>query len=375
MNKKQKLGQFFTTNVDYILNGFENIISKKDIIDPFAGGGDLLNWAFKNGAKSIKGFDIDIKCLNKSIELNDSLDQIPIIGNFILTNPPYLAKNKMPKNIKNKYLKDNNIDDLYLLAINNIIKSNCQEGIIIVPINFFSAENSDQTRKHFMSIYNIGKINYFTEQVFNDTTYNVVAFHYFKDNSEKRELNINVLPENKKLSFMVEKQFYYRIGGKEIFNIINCKNTLKIKRITEEMINNNPGKHTIDGYYGDFKTKNTFNINKELLNKLKNNIITIECIDGKKENNKICANDMRFSNIGFLVGKNTSRNIASIIIENCDINIQTKLIINFNKKLLELRKKYNSLFLTNFRDNDRKRISFDFCYKLLNYCYLQLNDK
>ena len=33
------------------------------------------------------------------------------------------------------------------------------------------------------------------------------------------------------------------------------------------------------------------------------------------------------------------------------------------------RKKYNSLFLTNFRDNDRKRISFDFCYKLITFCY------
>ena len=25
--------------------------------------------------------------------------------------------------------------------------------------------------------------------------------------------------------------------------------------------------------------------------------------------------------------------------------------------------------MTNFRDNNRKRISFDFCYKMINYIY------
>jgi len=49
-----------------------------------------------------------------------------------------------------------------------------------------------------------------------------------------------------------------------------------------------------------------------------------------------------------------------------------KIIIIFNKKLTYLRKKYNSLFLTNFRDNDRKRISFEFCYKLISYCYQEI---
>ncbi|MFA6273913.1 MAG: hypothetical protein WC662_02020 [Candidatus Paceibacterota bacterium] len=58
MQKKQ-LGQFFTTNSDYILQGFEKFIKGKNITDPFAGSKDLMKWAEKHGAKSVVGFDVD----------------------------------------------------------------------------------------------------------------------------------------------------------------------------------------------------------------------------------------------------------------------------------------------------------------------------
>jgi len=45
----------------------------------------------------------------------------------------------------------------------------------------------------------------------------------------------------------------------------------------------------------------------------------------------------------------------------------------FNKKLSENREKYCSFFLTNFRDNNRKRMSFDLAYKLLNLIYHEQN--
>jgi hypothetical protein len=40
--KKRNLGQFFTTNCDYILQGFEEFVKGKKITDPFAGNQDLL---------------------------------------------------------------------------------------------------------------------------------------------------------------------------------------------------------------------------------------------------------------------------------------------------------------------------------------------
>lgn len=41
----------------------------------------------------------------------------------------------------------------------------------------------------------------------------------------------------------------------------------------------------------------------------------------------------------------------------------------FNEELNKNREQYFSFFLTNFRDNNRKRMSFDMAYKLLNYIY------
>ncbi|NQT22790.1 MAG: hypothetical protein HQ579_05040, partial [Candidatus Omnitrophica bacterium] len=49
---KRELGQFFTKNSDYILNGLERFVVGKEVTDPFAGGGDLMEWAMRNKAKN-----------------------------------------------------------------------------------------------------------------------------------------------------------------------------------------------------------------------------------------------------------------------------------------------------------------------------------
>jgi hypothetical protein len=43
MNKKQSYGQFYTTNYNYILQNMNIPDNITDIIEPFAGNGDLLN--------------------------------------------------------------------------------------------------------------------------------------------------------------------------------------------------------------------------------------------------------------------------------------------------------------------------------------------
>ena len=58
-SKKTQKGQFNTTNVDYILEGFESKVANKHVIDPFCGENDLLNWAKKHGSGSTFGIDID----------------------------------------------------------------------------------------------------------------------------------------------------------------------------------------------------------------------------------------------------------------------------------------------------------------------------
>jgi site-specific DNA-adenine methylase len=371
----------------------DGYIGGKEAVDPFAGKGDMLSWAKEKGASSYIGFDIDNKLVDDTIVFkNDSLVSIPN-SKFIITNPPYLAKNKMSKTEKRKI--KNEYEDLYLLSLKRIIESDCREGIVIVPINFFSADNSNALRREFLGKYEIDKINYFTEQVFDDTTYNVVSFHFIKGlrNATIRTLNISVFHDKntvEKLSFETSREFDYKIGGKEISEIFAAPNVLRIRRLTEATVAENRAKligdgskFNIDVFFNDFKTKTTRKVNAALRDQIVQNIIVINCIDGKSNDSKICAVDIRDYGRMALVGKVSSRNIAHILLENVapdengriltiSIDSQKQLISMFNTQLNELRAQYASLFLTNFRDNNRKRISFEFCYALLNYCYCKL---
>ena len=102
---KAQLGQFFTTNSDYILQGLKEFVRNKEITDPFAGNQDLFNWAKKNKCKKITGFDYDKNYIdNRKVSLNDSINN-PKKYKFVLTNPPYLHKNKADKKTKERFIK------------------------------------------------------------------------------------------------------------------------------------------------------------------------------------------------------------------------------------------------------------------------------
>src|SRR3989344_1576802 len=317
IDKKQN-GQFFTKNSDYILNSFSQFIKNKTAVDPFAGNKDLIEWAKRNGVEKIIGYDVDPKYIdNKAVFYNDSIINSKKYK-FIITNPPYLHKNKAYKEIKEKYFSGKNVifEDLYQASIFSIL--NCEEGIIVVPLNFLCAENSHRIRSLFFDKFEIIKLNIFSEQVFDDTTYNVISF-YFKKKEKPASIN--------KISATIF-----------------------------------PGRENI-------KDKINYPVSKTFKEKMEKNIIFLRAIDSKN-GKKIQLEDIRNYDIVGLVGKNTSRNMAHLIFEKeLPVSEQVELMNEFNRQLNRERNKYFSFFLTNFRDNNRKRISFDMAYKFLNYIY------
>ena len=132
---KSQLGQFYTTNYEYILSNMEIPNNVKTIIEPFVGNGDLLKFIKNKDKYNIEIYDID-PVLIDTIK-RDTIKNPPDYTNkFILTNPPYLARNKN----KNKELYEKyNCNDLYKCFIRNIITNTCQGGIIIIPLNFLSS--------------------------------------------------------------------------------------------------------------------------------------------------------------------------------------------------------------------------------------------
>lgn len=368
-NKKKNLGQFFTTNSDYILHGFEEFVREKEISDPFAGNQDLLNWAKNNNCKKIIGFDCDKKYVDeKNVFLGDSINS-PKEYKFVCTNPPYLHKNKATNEIKEIFFsgKHSKFEDLYQISIFSILSS--EEGIIIVPLNFLCAENSKKIRELFFDKFEIVKLNIFSEQVFDDTTYNVVAFYFRKKNkaSEINLIDATVYPENIKIKLKLEKNFDWQFGGEFTNRIKNTKNNLGIFRLTEDFLKY--GEYEVEIALQNIKEKKLLGIRDDIKKVLSKNILFLRAIDSKN-GKKIQLEDIRKYKIAGLVGKNTSRNMAHIIFKKgVAIEDQKSMMEKFNEELNRNRKKYHSFFLTNFRDNNRKRISFDFAYKLLNYIY------
>lgn len=374
MNKcvqKKQFGQFFTTNSGYILQNLEKYIKGKEVIDPFAGNGDLIEWAKKNGAKKVKGFDVDKRFVNnKTIFYNDAILN-PKKYKFVLTNPPYLNINKADREIKIKYFNGENLEDLYQLSLSSLKDSD--EGIVIVPINFLSAENSKKIRDLFFSKFRIVEMNYFKQQVFPDTTYNVIAF-YYKKKSNMLEENFNIkthiYPENKIIDIKLNKRFHWTIGGEMLNRIWSQQNILGIRRLTEKDLQNKRGSIKIRAAYNHIKDLLEIRVSKEMYDLLSSNVILLKAIDSGSEDGKLALENIKDYGVECLISKESSRHMIYLIFDKpLKIGEQKRIIELFNKEINKLRETHLSLFLTNYRDKDRKRVSFDFVYRFINYLY------
>ena len=333
---KSQLGQFYTKNYNYILSNMQIPDNIKTIIEPFAGEGDLLHFISNKDNYDIKLYDIDPKC-NNTIK-QDTLENPPDYKNtFVLTNPPYLARNKN----KNKHLYDKyNCNDLYKCFIINLIENVCEGGIIIVPLNFIcSIRKADiELRQKFIEKYTIKIINIFEEQVFEDTKYAICSIFFVKQNYKKQLIDMYIYPSNKKMSIQFNSENNYTIGG-EIYNLPHNAD-YKIQRATRET-------------------------NENITN------ILLKCIDDNINSQlgfKIVNNEERFIDN---TPKLSARSYATLVInKSLTLKEQTILVKKMNNYINENRKKYNSLFLTNYRESNtiaRKRISFDLAFKICNY--------
>ena len=189
---KKQLGQYFTKNQNYILQNMKIPENVKHIIEPFTGDGDLLKFFEKDKNKySLECYDIEPK--HSYIIKKDTIQNPPNYNNkFIITNPPYLARNKST----NKVLFDKyDVNDLYKCFIKEIITNIALGGIMIVPLNFWSSirKNDIELRKLFLDIYNVNILNIFEEKVFDDTTYTVCSFQFTNRNNIEPNIDLNII--------------------------------------------------------------------------------------------------------------------------------------------------------------------------------------
>ena len=343
---KQMLGQFYTTHHEYILQNMKIPVSIINIIEPFTGNGDLITFIEKQQKINNVNYNIecyDIEPTKNSITKQDTINNPPSYNNkYLITNPPYLARNKC----KNKLLFDKyDVNDLYKCVIKEILTNVCLGGIFIIPLNFWSSIRAAdiKLRQAFLEKYNVLLLNIFEEQVFDDTTYTICSFQFELkkniNNENTNILNIIVYPSKTIIETELNSANNFMIGG-AIYNL-KLKNNYKITRLT---------------------TKNKEKSNTNIL---------VKCIDDNI-NSQIGLSFVEDKDIYIDSTPNqTARTYASLIIEpKIDTVKQQQLVIKFNNYLNEHRKKYNSLFLTNYRESKdiaRKRISFDLVYSITEY--------
>lgn len=335
MRDKQKLGQFFTTNSTYILsNLLDTLPPNVSIIDPFAGNLDLLKIL---PSSNFQTSAYDISPLHSQIIKRDTLLNPPNYQNsWILTNPPYLARNKNPdKTIYNHF----QVNDLYKAALKTFSQAN--GGIIVLPVNFLCDED-DKIRREFFDIFQISRLNIFEEQVFSDTSYTVCSFSFIRhsfNNPEQLAITTTFFPSQKQKELTIYRDQGFRLGGEFYREINNTPSTKNIK-ISRLLINSQN------------QSSNIF----------------LNAIDTGSKNGRI---RLQKQLVPFY-GKNTDRAFASLVFSVTLSEESENLIISeFNRILENFREQYNSVFLTNYRNSTaqyaRKRISFETAYQLVKY--------
>lgn len=340
--KKSALAQFFTTNYNYILSGFTQPPLDVPVIEPFAGNGDLLK--FLTEKRDIEAYDIDPK--HDWIVGRDTIISPPnYTGKFVLTNPPYLARNKSSdKSIYDMY----GMNDLYKCFIETLIRADAVGGILIIPLNFISSIRASDIslRKRFLEKYAISRLNIFEEQVFEDTSYAVCSFQ-FASRSAGHAIPCYVFPGERPLgNIIISHENNYTIGG-EIYNL-PMNPAYSISRAT---------KHT----------KNVECITN----------IYAKCLDDNAER-RISLSISPDGNQHIDNTENlTERSYATLVIEPAiSREKQQWLVDRFNAYLDVEREKYNSLFLTNYRESNtiaRKRISFGLLFQICSYLLREEN--
>jgi hypothetical protein len=380
---KKNFGQFYTTNYDVIFQEMDLGIftgSHVCIVEPFVGKGHLIEYIKskkEEGSFTLECYDIDPKCDFVNGKRDTLLDPPSYKNKIVVTNPPYLAKNKC----KDKVCFDKyNVNDLYKCFMETIIADPPLGGLIIIPLNFWcSIRDMDiQLRKRFLSKFNVHRVNVFEQSVFEDTSYTVCSILFeIKQTSgqasngqastgqastgqasngqastgqastgqasngqastgQASDIRMVFYPSKKDFIFSLDTKNNYTIGG-EIY-LLPIHKEYKISRL--------------------------------LAGQESSSSILLKALDddGKK---RIC---LSISESPYY-GKPTSRTYASINIDpQIGIDKQKEVVSRFNQWMEELRTKYNSMFLTNYRESkdiSRKRISFDLAYQMIGYL---LND-
>jgi len=338
--RKQQRGQFYTTQSNYILEGLPRPPSDCRIVEPFAGQGDLIQWIKTlDPTRAVEAYDIEPK--QEGIQQRDTLLHPPDYSDaWILTNPPYLARNKSPnKTLFDKY----NTNDLYKCFLLSLLAQGpCRGGILILPAGFFfSPRDIDlRVREPFLRTYRLLKVKYFEEQVFGDTSTTVVAFAFERSPTPLGSQDVEWVrrPSGDSKIFRMASEYSWIVGG-EIYSL-PIPVGIKVRRHVE-------GQALATGEQQTF--------------------LTLNALDSGSIGGEI---SLDYKPGYIYPAQECSRTYATLRIQGRVLseNDQKKVSEAFINFIKQRRAETWSLFLPQFRESKeyaRKRIPFELAYRIV----------
>lgn len=331
-NSKQKHGRYFTTNASTLLEGYEDVVRGVSVTEPFAGGGDLVEWCKSVGAGIMTEFDIEPQ--RPETHQRDSIIH-PILGSVVVTNPPYLSRNKnkdkTPYDIWNQ-------DDLYKCHLAALVANKVDRGILILPSNFLSERHS-RARDMFFSYYRMNKVKYYRTQVFDDATTGVVVFDFSRWISQKEmHCDVTVYYDDEEYnSNMTFSECDGWLCGRDFFSVIDASPNTPVKILRDGMQSNSNiiiglldnGKYSLGAHYNDgeaiYCSPKTFT--------------TYQCV-------------------------------LEVVLSEVQ---QKKVVELFNTTLNHYRDEYHSMFLSNYMGSKQKIMSRYYAERLLNHCIREIS--
>ncbi len=328
-NKKIVFGQFFTKDRLWLKPQVLDFIKSSNchtVFDPFAGGGHLLNAAKNIGFTNTVGFDIDGTL---GWPKNDSLLSIPHINDqtIIITNPPYLsnysASRKGIMGEVRKYFTLTEYDDLYLLSLENMLKSQ-KYVVAIIPETFVNSNFKKKNLLHSITILE--------ENPFDDTDTPVVVACF--DGIEKDFSKIDIY-----------------INETKINNLAAIENMRLIPKNNVKMAFND-----IDGW------------------------LAVRCVDTTNPKDMLKFDFKKNIKYDWENGIKTSSRLLTLIQLDIEDSKKGKLIEECNNILGKLRESSGDIIFSPFKGNmkngrRRRRLDFRTCRAIIEIAYNKIEGK
>lgn len=278
------------------------------IVEPFVGRGDLV---FETTA-TWETYDIEPKY--PAIQQDTLLNPPNYARSTIITNPPYLARNKTPdKTVFNKY----QVDDLYKAFLSTIEPA--QNALLVLPIGFLTNSKASAIRHKVFQTFGfyLNGVEFFTTQQFATTTSAVCVVYI-----DKICKPLQVWLDGELIQLSLLRQYDYFVGAEWL------------KTLPQQVVfgRNKPHKLNLAAYLLDTPTQQAIRLAEE----------------------------------PYFVGLPTDRTKIAL---TCDFELSPQqvsaLVADFNAYIGEVRKQHHNLIFSSYREFGRKRLDFTTLFKVL----------